>query len=203
MPRLARALFTAALVCGAAAQAQSSDPLARRHQGFFFRGDLGVGYFRTTATNGLQDVTLSGGGGALGVNVGASLAENLILSANLWSATAVAPTVSAGGSSTNLNQSFVSLIALGPSLTYYAMPANVYLTGTAGFGKLSVSKNNPSSTSMGPHFRFSLGKEWWTTDQWGLGMAAVVSLGANRDDGADNATWHTVAASFSFSATYN
>lgn len=203
MRRFARALLAIAVLFGAAAHAQSADPTARRHLGFFFRPDLGIGYFRASTTDSLQDVTLSGGGGALGVNLGGAIAEGLILSAHLWTNGAVSPSISASGSSTTFTNGVVNLAALGPSLTYYFMPANVYLTGSAGFGRLSVSKNTTTNTSVGPAGNLALGKEWWVSDHWGLGLAGQLTFGLNKDNGPDSVTWHTFAATFAFSATYN
>jgi len=203
MRRFVRALFATMALFGAAAHAQSADPMARRHQGFFFRPSLGIGYFHAATTGSAQDVTLSGGGGALGLNLGGSIAEGLILSAHLWTVAAASPSISASGSTATFTDGVVNLAALGPSVTYYFMPANVYLTGSVGFGRLSVSKNTTTNTSVGPAGNLALGKEWWVSDHWGLGLAGQLTLGSNKDNGPDSVTWHTYAATFAFSATYN
>ncbi|HEX3698627.1 MAG TPA: hypothetical protein VH374_24865 [Polyangia bacterium] len=59
----------------------------------------------------------------------------------------------------------------------------------------------------------TFGKEWWVSDNWGLGLAGQVVLGSIKDSkilsgvGADapvsNASWTVAAFNVLFSASFN
>jgi hypothetical protein len=49
-----------------------------------------------------------------------------------------------------------------------------------------------------------IGKEWWVSDNWGLGIAGQFFAGRMNDSEAPGApTWETTAAALVFSATCN
>jgi len=47
-----------------------------------------------------------------------------------------------------------------------------------------------------------VGKDWWVSENWGLGAAAQLLLGSAKDRNAD-ANWSTAAVALMFTATYN
>jgi len=50
----------------------------------------------------------------------------------------------------------------------------------------------------------ALGKEWWVSEHWGLGLKGEFTVTSNKDSAAANApTWTGYAFGVSFSATYN
>lgn len=182
-----------------------------RHFGFFIRPDLGLGYIsatEATGTSALGDATISGFSGLAGLGIGGAITENVILGVHIFDAVATNPSLSfssgqAGGTTSNTT---MSMFAIGPELTYYFMPANAYLSFTAGISSLSITANNhTSNTDAGFGSRFSLGKEWWVSDHWGLGFSGQLSFSTNNDP-SSNAQSHTLttwAYGASFSATYN
>lgn len=82
---------------------------------------------------------------------------------------------------------------LGVGLTYYIMPANVFLSGTVGVGRFALTKPTDDQddderieTNPGLSLHAKIGKEWWVSDNWGLGLAAGYGwLGAKRDESGD------------------
>lgn len=47
-----------------------------------------------------------------------------------------------------------------------------------------------------------VGKEWWVSDNWGLGVAANFMVGSMKDKDYDT-RWTGLSTSILFSATYN
>ena len=48
-----------------------------------------------------------------------------------------------------------------------------------------------------------LGKEWWVSRNWGLGIAGGLFTASLKDKNVPGLTWSAGAASLLFSATYN
>jgi hypothetical protein len=71
----------------------------------------------------------------------------------------------------------VSLAAFGVGLTYYFMPANVYLSGSFGVGSIAMTEiySNTSRDDVAVLAgEVAFGKEWWIGEDWGLGAALAV-----------------------------
>jgi len=182
------------------------DNTINRHFGFFIRPDLGLGYLTSSESTPLGDATISGVAGLAGVSIGGAVAENVILGAHLFDAVSSNPDVSLGGSSANTSDTTVTMFGIGPELTYYFMPNNIYISGTLALTRMTVSSNgNDASTDWGFGTRLTLGKEWWVSDHWGLGLSGHVSY-ANNNDPDSNGGSHTMSSwafGAAFSATYN
>ena len=193
----------------AAAQGQTSSPpldsTEHRHLGFFLRADLGVSYLQSSASDGSTSLRISGPGLSAGLMFGGALSENTILAGDLWGMSALTPKVSVAASGGSSSDSTVQLIGYGVSLTQYFMPANVYVSVSPSLVILSTSNDKgetTSSTNFGFGGRASIGKEWWVSEHWGIGVAAQFAFGVNKDkDGGP--TWTTLAGSLAFSATWN
>ena len=202
MRRIAKAVVAlAALALGSTAWAQGAP---HQHDGFFFRPELGVAYLKSSASQQGNDFAVYGGAADLSVAVGGAVAENLILAAHLYSTAASNPDVEVNGLKGSTSDTTNGLVGLGPQLTYYFMPVNLYLSGTLALTRV-VSKSNgvEGKTDFGLGARFAVGKEWWVSDNWGLGLSAHVGLSSNKDQGAGAPTVGSWTSGVSFSATYN
>jgi len=197
-------LFAApALGQPAPTQPSSANPTARRHLGFFLRLDGGIGYMNSSASSGGVSESISGVSSDFGVAVGGAVAENFILAADLWANAAYSPNVTLGGASATVYGN-ASLVGLGLNLTYYFMPANVYLSVSPSLTAVGLSVNGvSSSTQAGFGGKIALGKEWWVGDHWGLGVAGHFLFSINNDQGPNPPTWTTLAGGVAFSATLN
>jgi hypothetical protein len=178
----------------AAAQAANGD---RRHDGFFLSLSPGVAFGSTEADLGgnagtWDNITFRGPGGLLDLKIGGAVRENIILSADLIARNVPGPRLETVGGTETLDDDIVlSDATLGMGLTYYVMPANIFLSGTLGFGTFRLQNvddedEEPVDTKAGLSFHAKVGKEWWVSRNWGLGVALGYGfLGAKRDDNAD------------------
>ena len=205
--------LAAVLLIGTAVMAQDIQPYQapprtgfdstyQRHFGFYIRPDLGFGYLTQTESG----VTISGLSGLAGVAIGGAIRENSILAVHIIDAVAQNPNVSSGGLSATANDTTVTMWGIGPQYTYYFMPSNLYLSTTLALTRLHVSSgNNSGDTDWGLGTRIALGKEWWVSDHWGLGVAGHISFSTNQDpvSGGGSSTLTTWTFGAAFSATYN
>ncbi len=187
-----------------AAPAPAVDPTAHRHLGLFLRLDGGVGFLGTSAY--LDGVAASVSGVALpvGVVLGAAVAENLVVAGDAWYVLAPAPWFDLGGHNQTPSGSGVGLFGIGPHVTYYFMPDNVYVSGTPAMVIRILRANGTyEGARVGFGAKIAVGKEWWVADHWGIGVAGQFFLGLNEGTGAYEKLWSTLGGGIALSATYN
>lgn len=218
MNRLAIALAASTALAASAASAQTYPPPppppyqppppaaygppAFRHLGLALRFDLGIGYLGTSASPG--DLKISGGGGSFGFMVGGAISENLILGGELWDVVTFSPTFTQGGVTVTGVSASMALVGVGVNLTYYFMPANVYLSLSPSITNVNLTTGGMTgSTESGFGMKIALGKEWWVADHWGIGLAGQFYFSSNVDKGPNPPTWSSLAGGIAFSATYN
>jgi hypothetical protein len=178
------------------------DPTAHRHLGFALRLDGGIGYTGASASD--IDASIKGVSGSFGLVVGAAVTENFIIGGDVWDTVVFSPTFSQGGISVSGTDTSMALVGFGLNLTYYFMPANVYLSASPSLTTLNLSGSGTTgSTETGFGMKIGLGKEWWVADHWGLGLAGQFFFSTNKDKGTNPPTWSTLAGGLAFSATYN
>lgn len=206
MNRMSKLLVGALAVAAAtAAQAQSVAPGYHQHDGFYLRLDAGLGYLESHETVGGVDGKVYGAAGEFGVAVGGAVAENLILGGHLFALAISNPNMSAGSTSTSTTDSSWGLVGIGPQLTYYFMPVNVYLSGTLALTRITARQGGTDANSeWGGGLQLAVGKEWWVSDNWGVGVAGQLFGSSNAASSAANApTLSSWGLAVAFSATYN
>jgi hypothetical protein len=172
---------------------------ARTHDGFFLSLSPGVAFGEskadlTGAAGSWDNITYRGPGGIMDLKVGGAIVPNFILSGDLIFRSVSGPEAETIGGTSTLDEDVVlSDGTLGLGLTYYIMPANIFLSGTIGVGRFVLT--NPTEdadddesveTNPGLSFHAKIGKEWWVSDNWGLGAALGYGwLGAERDEDSD------------------
>ncbi|HZJ53343.1 MAG TPA: hypothetical protein VFD38_04330 [Myxococcaceae bacterium] len=171
------------------------DPTAHRHLGFYLHLDIGVGYLGTSASQG--GPTLSGAALPLSIVIGGAVAEDWIIAGDLWAAAGPSP----GGSTWGAT----AVAGVGLNVTHYFMPANVFVSLSPSFTALTLDNGMGfvDRTKTGFGAKLALGKEWWVSAHWGLGVAVEGFFASNHDHGTGTATWTTFGGGFLFSATYN
>jgi hypothetical protein len=191
-----------------------------RHDGFFLSISPGVAFGSSKADLGgnagsWDNITYSGPGGMLDFKIGGAIKENFILSFDVIGRNVRGPDMETVGGTTELDKDVVlSDGTLGLGLTYYIMPANVFLSGTLGVGRFVLT--NPTEdteddetieTNPGLSLHAKIGKEWWVSDNWGLGVAAGYGyLGAERDENSDsdfNGDYSSHKVYILFNTTFN
>jgi hypothetical protein len=92
----------------------------------------------------------------------------------------------------------------GPGITYY-LPHNFYLTGTGVIARLSVESLDGRTTqsARGPGAELMAGKEWWISENWGLGVAAKMLVAHLPGGDLGPGSWQSFSGGVVFSATYN
>lgn len=202
-----RTISKLAVAIAAALAANAAQAQVRSHEGLFIRLDAGIAYKAMNEPTGTSygDLKLDGAAGTFGVAVGATVAPDLILAGHLYASAASNPSLSfSNGPSGSTSDTTASMVGLGPQLTYYFMPMNVYVSGTLALTKLSLKVNGASGDSeWGVGTLLAVGKEWYVSDKWGLGVAGQFRWSSNSDQGTDAPTISTWGLGVAFSATYN
>jgi hypothetical protein len=189
--------------------APSVDPGIEHHDGLMLRFTFGLGYASTRAveaTNNGDELTISGVDSSFSFDIGGVISDNLVLHLRLAALRILAPSVSLNGERATGPEDFsLTGVLIGPGLTYYLMPSNVYLTGALGVSRLDgETDESDSTTDFGFGANADIGKEWWGSDDWGLGIAARLWLThlTNSEPGGD-VTYNLFGFAVLFSATYN
>ncbi len=192
------ALIASALVATACATVHQTE-----HAGLHFQGDIGAGGSQSTASQSGIDAKYSGPAGLFSVALGGAVAPNLILGGQLWASSVADVRFTLEGHSETLTDVTYDVYGFGAMLKYYFMPANVYIAATPSVAQLSLHNDQSSDeTKWGPALRLAVGKEWYVSRHWGLGLAGVLHLASNKPEGG-GPTWSTVGGGVVFSASYN
>jgi hypothetical protein len=100
------------------------------------------------------------------------------------------------------------MLGIGGGAAYY-LESNLFFAGTLLGSQLFIDDTNGNTvaqSALGFTFEGLFGKEWWVSDNWGLGVTGQVLLGAMKDRPLGTGTpptWTLAAFSVLFSATYN
>jgi len=145
---------------------------------------------------------MSGGAGTFGFAMGGALWENNILAFRFWDVVVNGPAYTVGGTSGTASGT-LALVGFGPEYSVYS-DDNYYVSFSPSVTRMStVSGSSSTQTNWGIGGRAALGKEWWVSDHWGLGVAGHLSMSLNEDTGSNPPTWASFAVTLAFSATYN
>lgn len=186
-----------ALVGASKAEARLLEP---KHEGFFLRFQAGPGYMQADLD---RDATLRGGAGTLGVAIGGTVAPNLILYGEIVAQSSPDPHLEMGRFSGIAEDLTITYTGFGPGLAYY-LPGNFYLSGSLHVARAEIEMPGVRGrTELGIGTRLSLGKEWWVSSDWGLGLALVGDLASMKDAGPEDVTIGVGGLSLAFSATFN
>jgi hypothetical protein len=184
-------------------QAAPGGSTINRHLGGFIRPDLGIGYLSASASQDGASATISGLAGAFGIAFGGAVAEDQIIAFHIWDAVATNPSFTYNGATTTNTNSSLAFVAVGAEYTAYSQ-GNYYFSITPSLSRVTLTLNGTSEDmSWGFGIRLGLGKEWWVSDHWGLGLVGHLSLTANQDSGVNPPTWIGWSGTLAFSATYN
>jgi hypothetical protein len=182
----------------------------RTHDGFQFRGALGVGYLSDSES--LSDssfsATISGVGLGLDLYFGGTPARGLTIGGFVNATTAVGPSLSVNGKSLGSASNDVSLGLglIGPYLDYYPDPTSgLHVLALAGLASLSVSDGSGSSQQSGSGFGVGagVGYDVWIGDEWSLGILGRLQYASTKlDSGGVTATDNVIAPAVLASIVY-
>ena len=186
-----------------------------RHDGFMLRLSIGLGYGAVSGSEQVithDKVSLSGLGLHTELAIGGAITDNLILNADLFQTTIFNPSVKVAGrdagDANDLDEDIgvgenTDLAGIGIGVTYYIMPANLYVAGSVGIGKVIFvdGAGNRDGGDVGFAADVMFGKEWWVGVDWGIGVAGQFVLIAANDPILGSVTG--IGLGVMFSATYN
>jgi hypothetical protein len=185
----------------------------RRHDGFFLRMTFGVGWGTSELDgSGTAERDWFGPGFAASFDLGASLVENLILHLRLRHASVTWPTLTYDGEERpGRTGVLASQVMVGLGIQYYFMPLNLFVgaaAGIAGIEAVVERRDLPDQRyngGTGLAFDLDLGKEWWVSENWALGVAARLSLARvpAPDETGDSAVFDATFGALLFTATYH
>ena len=179
------------------------------HDGAYLRLQLGFGYTSMSTGSSTSDLKVSGGGAGFGIAIGGAVSKNVIIYGTIVDSLASNPTVERDGISQTANGASAGVVGLGGGLAYY-LDNNVFFAGSLLASRLVINDTNGNQigkSDWGFTFEGLFGKEWWVSDDWGIGASLQVMLGRMKDQDtfatASPPTWSVAAFNLLFSATYN
>lgn len=194
-----------ALLAGAAAGPVLANEPKQHDGGFFLRLSAGVGSAQTKWDDLDDDESkLSGMSGDANFAVGANIGGKLAVHGTFWGFTMVDPELKVADQEVELDDTTYGVNAFGVGLTYYT-DSNFYVSPSVGLATASLEFDNVTVESdTGFAIDLTIGKEWWVSDKWGLGVAAGFGFHAiplDEDVAEEDATGNSFA--LRFSATFN
>jgi hypothetical protein len=188
---------------GYSPQAELIPPGYHVHNGFYMRLALGGG---GASASGAGE-KYSGSSLVIGAAFGGAITPSLILYGEIFGHTVPGASYETGGVSSSSGGRDLDIFGGGPGVAYYFMPLNLYLSGTFLLQQVRLSDPNDSNRSVdltktGFGFSLMVGKEWWVSADWGVGVAAEFLVGTAKDRYFD-ARWTSKGLGLVFSASYN
>lgn len=149
-----------------------------QHDGFYLSMGLGASSGTIDDESEGTKMTFDGGGGVFDFKIGGEIRKNLILHATLTGLSMVGPkvTIPGFGSGKSSNDVNITQSMLGPGLTYYTK-GNFFFSGSLGIGnysRKSEGTNGTETTERGFALQIKLGKEWWVSKNWALGVSGCL-----------------------------
>ena len=182
----------------------------RLHKGFYLSMSIGPNFPSITIEEvRVTDMKITGTGAQFDIKIGGAVQENLILHATLASNSITGPKVTSFGTSQNSsNKMAMGEAMIGAGMTYYFMPANIFVSGSAGLGNFTLIDNDNDiniSTDRGFSFQLKAGKEWWVSRRWGLGVAVsyMKTMVTNKPGGGTEEKLNSNNFAIVFNATLN
>ena len=188
-------------------------PGTHTHDGLFLRftGGPGFGIYNgtgdviTTAGEIIGDPSNEGSQVGGSISLGGAIGENLILHGDIWFSV-----VATEKKHSELYQEFGTAV-VGLGVTYYWMPVNIYVTGSIGMANSFLVLHEGARTNSNEDLARDLttgvgaavmvGKEWWVSANWALGVAIQGEFTYAEDEDS-NLIFRHGGAKVLFSATY-
>jgi hypothetical protein len=183
------------------------------HQGFFLSPFIGFAqndaYYNSDNPN-VNNVDLGGPGAMAGVDIGGSVAQNLIVYGELFASDTESPDFNyPNGMVVNNGNVSMSFQGLGAGVRYYFEPLNLFIGGGLNFMDFKLSNDTGASvvtntSDFGIGLRAAVGKEWWVSNNWGIGVAGELFYGEMDDPPISNQTSVSATAiGIVFTASYH
>jgi hypothetical protein len=190
----------------AASSARAQQPTevseSHEHEGLFLHALLGPSFILATTTAEGEDLSASGGGATLRLAAGWNVASGLVVFAEAFADVTVSPTFEVGDLMEEPDDTSFGVSGVGAGLAYYLGP-NYYVSGSIDVVSLRLEYQEGGRTvaresDEGIGGNITLGREFWVSDGWALGLAVQAFLGSvPGGDGDDDWTVGTFGAGLS------
>lgn len=99
-----------------------------------------------------------------------------------------------------------SMLLVGLGTTCYIRPYNFFVSGSVGISKFGLTEAGDDeilgSTEFGFGFQLAAGKEWWVSENWGMGASIALNYGS-VEESEEDAEMSALAITVMLSATFN
>lgn len=214
---IVRTLLTTAALCGLCATAQAAP---ETHDGFFLQfniGPSGQSWLLEDPAPVIDELTVTGRGAQFDFSIGGAVTENIVLFGVLSANTVLGPTLTLRGGNiaagdTSGDDVSASTVGFGGGVAYYFMPAHVYVSAAVLSVQMQIAedaqdRNNDDdreerASELGTGVQIRVGKEWWVSEEWSLGVAASYLRASIPEKDLSN-DWAVNNFALTFTATYN
>ncbi len=175
------------------------------HEDLFVHALLGPSFILATTTADGQDLSASGGGATLRLAAGWNVARGLVVFAEVFADVTVSPTFEAGDLMDEPDDTAFGVSGVGAGLAYY-LGGNYYVSGSVDVVSLRLEYEEAGRTvtresDEGLGGNITLGREFWVSDGWALGLAVQAFLGSVP--GANDTDWTVGTFGAGLSATFD
>jgi len=203
--RFSRIIGLVSLVGLLAAASVLAGPNAH-DEGFFLRMSAGGGSANSKLEVGGEFIEFTGTCTDINFAIGGIVSPNLALHGTLFGWVISDPDLeirTAVLNGSGPTSSDLTLGAVGVGMTYWFMPANLYLSSSIGSAGLTLEAGGQElNWDRGLALDVTLGKEWWVGDAWGIGVAGGVTYHSLPQEGL-NDNWSGTSFGIRFTATHN
>ena len=177
----------------------------RRHDGgFFLRLAPGGGFSRSYIEEDGERFGFKGTSGSFDIAIGAMVTENFAVHGTLGGWSIVDPTIQFLDVEEQVDDASITMTMYGGGFTYYLGQSNTYITASAGAAMLNTEFLGESEDSeTGFAVDAGLGKEWWVSDRWGLGVSATAGYHSIPPGDPEAPNFKGPSFAVRFSATFN
>ncbi len=180
---------------------ESSD--IRTHEKFYLRFLAGMGSGNIVLSYIGSDMVFSAVSGLFHFQIGSEIAENLVLFGDFGGFSLTEPTVEWQGLPSTAKDTDISSFGIGAGLSYYIMPADIYLSGSFLLSQVILESDDiEAEGKMGPGVFICIGKEWWVGKKWGLGIAGFFENAWTKDQ-SDNQGYQAPIKSRAFGVAFS
>jgi len=124
------------------------------------------------------------------VSLGWAFVDNLVVHATVAGTSATEPGLDCGSASPTARDTIVFHWLFGAGATWYALPADVYVSAVLGVSALSIEIDSMEyDGNLGAAFRVEAGKDFAVSEALSFGVALFVALGSNTYDDTDELVW--------------
>jgi hypothetical protein len=189
-------------------------PYPYTHDGFFLNFALGFGYqgldYEGEDDEDMYEASTSGLAFDMSYRIGGRIAPFTVLHATVLRVSNLSELeteMTSNGKTEYISTSdySASMFLYGVGVTYFIPPRNYYVSGSVGLALFTMEDDDDyikASSSLGLGFQLLAGKEWWISENWGIGIAVAMSYGS-ADDKDDAGEMSAFGINFFITATYN